>query len=89
MGIETGVVKTYQSYTSTLAQLKTSKENYDLSVKLLDLVMQKFQLGQGTIIDVRVAQNSFEIESFKLANLAYTAKVAEIELKRLANLLQP
>lgn len=89
LGIETGVVKTYQSYTSTLEQLKTAKENYDLSVKLLDLVMQKFQLGQGTIIDVRVAQNSFEVESFKLANLAYTAKVAEIELKRLANLLQP
>ncbi len=89
LGIETGVVKTYQSYTSTLEQLKTSKENYDLSVKLLDLVMQKFQLGQGTIIDVRVAQNSFEVESFKLANLAYTAKVAEIELKRLANQLKP
>jgi len=89
LGIETGVVKTYQSYTSTLAQLKTSKENYDLSIKLLDLVMQKFQLGEGTIIDVRVAQNSFEVESFKLANIAFTAKVAEIELKRLANLLQP
>ncbi len=89
LGIETGIVKTYQSYKSTLEQLKTSKENYDLSVKLLDLVMQKFQLGQGTIIDIRVAQNSFEVESFKLANLAYTAKVAEIELKRLANLLKP
>ncbi len=89
LGIETGIVKTYQTYTSTLAQLKTSKENYDLSIKLLDLVMQKFQLGQSTIIDLRVAQNSFEVESFKLASLAYTAKVAEIELKRLANLLQP
>jgi outer membrane protein len=89
LNIETGVVRTYQTYTSTLDQLKTSKENYELSIKLLDLVMQKFQLGQATIIDVRVAQQSFEIESFRLANLAFTAKVAEIELKRLANLLQP
>ena len=89
LNLETGVVKTYQTYTSTLDQLKTSKENYDLSIKLLDLVMQKFQLGQSTIIDVRVAQQSFENESFRLANLAFTAKVAEIELKRLANLLQP
>ncbi len=87
--LETGVVKTYQTYTSTLDQLKTSKENYELSIKLLDLVMQRFQLGQATIIDVRVAQQSFETESFRLANLAFTAKVAEIELKRLANLLQP
>jgi outer membrane protein TolC len=89
LSIETGIVKTYQTYTSTLDQLKTSKENYELSIKLLDLVMQKFQLGQSTIIDVRVAQQSFETESFRLANLAFTAKVAEIELKRLANLLQP
>ncbi len=89
LNIETGVVRTYQTYTSTLDQLKTSKENYELSIKLLDLVMQRFQLGQATIIDVRVAQQSFETESFRLANLAFTAKVAEIELKRLANLLQP
>ncbi len=89
LNLETGVVKTYQTYASTLEQLKTSKENYDLSIKLLDLVMQKFELGQATIIDVRVAQQSFELESFRLANLAFTAKVAEIELKRLANLLQP
>jgi len=89
LNLETGVVKTYQTYTGTLDQLKTSKENYDLSIKLLDLIMQKFQLGEATIIDVRVAQQSFEVESFRLANLAFTAKVAEIELKRLANLLQP
>ncbi len=87
LNIETGIVKTYQTYTSTLDQLKAAKQNYDLSIKLLDLVLQKFQLGQSTIIDVRVAQNSFEIESFRITNLAFTAKVAEIELKRLANQL--
>ena len=89
LNIETGVVRTYQTYTSTQAQLKTAKENYDLSIRLLDLIMQKFELGQATIIDVRVAQQSFELESYRLANLAYTGKVAEIELKRLANQLQP
>lgn len=87
--VETGVTRTYQTYTSTIAQLNTAKENYALSIELLKLVMQKFELGQATIIDVRVAQQSFETESFKIANLSYTAKVAEIELKRLANQLQP
>lgn len=87
--VETGVTRTYQTYTSTIAQLNTAKENYALSIELLKLVMQRFELGQATIIDVRVAQQSFETESFKIANLSFTAKVAEIELKRLANLLQP
>ena len=87
LNIETGIVKTYQTYSSTLDQLKTAKENYDLSIKLLDLVIKRFELGQATVIDLRVAQNSFETESFRMANLTFTAKVAEIELKRLANQL--
>ncbi|MES2003929.1 MAG: TolC family protein [Bacteroidota bacterium] len=84
---ETGVVRTYQSYTNTLAQLKTEQQNYALSTQLLDLVLQKFQLGQATIIDVKQAQQSFENEGYRLVNLAYAAKVAEIELKRLASQL--
>ncbi|MDD2792596.1 MAG: TolC family protein [Sediminibacterium sp.] len=87
--IETGAVKTYQAYSSSLEQLKTAKTNFELSTRLLDLVMQKFQLGQATIIDVKIAQQSFENESYRLVNLAYTAKVAEIELKRLSNSIQP
>lgn len=51
--------------------------------------MQKFELGQATIVDVKIAQQSFENESYRMVNLSYSAKMAEIELKRLANLLQP
>lgn len=89
LAIETGAVRTYQAYTSTKTQLKTAEENFELSKKLLDLVVQRFQLGQSTIIDLKVAQQSYENEAFRLINLSFTAKIAEIELKRLANLLQP
>ncbi len=86
---EVGMVKTYQGYRNTLAQLETEQKNYQLSMQLLDLVLQKFQLGQATIIDVRQAQQSFENEGYRLINLAYAAKAAEIELKRLAGQLTP
>ncbi len=84
---ETGVIRTYQSYESTLSQLQTEQKNYTLSTQLLDLVLQKFQLGQATIIDVKQAQQSFENEGYRLVNLNYAAKTAEIELKRLASQL--
>jgi outer membrane protein len=87
--IETGAVRTYQAYTSTIAQINTAAQNFELSKKLLDLVVQRFQLGQSTIIDLKVAQQSFENEAYRLINLSFTAKIAEIELKRLANMLQP
>lgn len=84
---ETGMVRTYQSYTNTLSQLETEQKNYDLATKLLDLVLQKFQLGNATIVDVKIAQQTFEDEGYRLVNLNYAAKVAEIELKRLASQL--
>ena len=55
---------------------------------LLNLVMQKYQLGQATMVDVKQAQQSFENAGFRLVSLKYTAKVAEIELKRISNQLK-
>jgi outer membrane protein len=50
-------------------------------------VLQKFQLGNATIVDVKIAQQTFEEEGYRLVNLNYSAKIAEIELKRLASQL--
>lgn len=84
---ETGMVRTYQAYTNSLQQLETEQKNYDLALKLVDLVLQKFQLGNATIVDVKLAQQTFEDEGYRLVNLNYAAKIAEIELKRLATQL--
>ena len=80
-------VKNWQAYTNNLQQVETAKANYDLSRKLLDLVMQKFQLKQATIVEVKNAQQSFENAGFLLVNVSFAAKAAEITLLRYANLL--
>ncbi|MCF0073069.1 TolC family protein [Dyadobacter sp. CY261] len=81
-------VKMYQTYQSSIEQLENQKKNYALSRQLLDLTLQRFELIQATIIDVREAQRSFEDAGYRLINLNYAAKAAEIELKRLSNTLQ-
>jgi len=81
------VVKSYQSYASTLKQLETEQQNYSLSSQLLELALKRFQFKQATIVDVKNAQQSFEQSGYRLVNLNYAAKSAEIELKRLANQL--
>ena len=81
------VVKLFQSYTDALKQLEAEQQNYKLSGQLLDLVLQKFQLRQATIVDVKNAQQSFEASGYRLVNLNYAAKSAEIGLKQLANIL--
>lgn len=82
------VVKTWQSYTSNLRQLDTQQKNYDLSVQLVNLVLQRFQLKQATSIDVTLAQQTFQNAAYALVNISYAAKAAEIELRKLANRLR-
>ncbi len=82
-------VKTYQAYTSSLIQLDTAKRTLELSQKLMDLVLQRFQLRQATIVDITLAQQAFETAAFSLINLSYASKSSEIELKRLINKLAP
>ncbi len=81
------VVKVYQSYAITIQQLKTEQGNYNLSNQLLELALQRFKFKQATIVDVKNAQQSFEASGYRLVNLNFAAKSAEIELKRLANKL--
>jgi outer membrane protein len=80
-------IKNWQAYNNNLQQLETAKANYDLSRKLLDLVLLRFQLKQATIVDVKNAQQSFENAGFLLVNVSYAAKAAEIQLRRYANQL--
>jgi outer membrane protein TolC len=85
--LNTSALSSFQSYQATLQQLQQAKDNYDLSRRLVDLTIQRFNLNVATIIEVREAQRSLEEAGFRLVNLSYAAKVAEIELKRLGNLL--
>jgi outer membrane protein TolC len=85
--LETNAIKTFNAYTNAITQMQTEADNYALSGQLLDLVMQKFELAQATIIEVRQAQQSFENAGYRLVNLQYTAKIAEIELNRLGSKL--
>ena len=87
LNYETDAVRTYQAYSNSINQLKMESENLKLSQQLLELISKKFELGQATIIDVKQAQQSFENASYRLINLTYTAKIAEVELKRLENIL--
>ena len=85
--LSTELFKTYQSYKNSLKQTPIEIQNFEMSQSLLNLVMQKYQLGQATMVDVKQAQQSFETAGFRLVSLRFNAKIAEIELKRLSNQL--
>ena len=86
--LRAGVVQQYQAYTNSINQLDSAASNYTLSKKLLDLTLLRYQYRQATILEVKSAQQSFELSGFRLVNLSFAAKAAEILLKQAANLLQ-
>jgi len=67
--------------------LESQQKNYELARQLLNLVLQRFQLRQATILELSQAQQSFVTSGFSLVNYSFVAKSAEIELKRVANQL--
>jgi outer membrane protein TolC len=81
--LKTDVFKTYLSYSTALQQIESQKTNYELAKKLMYIVMQNFQVNQATILEVKAAQTTYENAAYLLVNLQYSAKVGEIELKRL------
>jgi outer membrane protein TolC len=85
--LSTELFKTYQNYQNSLKQTPVEIENYKMSDALLALVMERFKLGEATIVDVKQAQQSFETAGFRLTSLQFSAKIAEIELKRMSNQL--
>ena len=84
---ESNAIKIFQSYTNSLKQMETQQKTYELSQKLVDLSYQRFQLAAATIIELREAQGSFENAGFRLVNLSYAAKIAEVEVKRVSGKL--
>jgi outer membrane protein TolC len=81
--LTSGAIKTHQSYNSAIQQLDAQKNTVELSGKLINVVLQRFQVNQATILDVKAAQASYENTGYQFINLSYAAKIAEIELKRL------
>ena len=81
--LKADAVRTWDAFASTLEQIDSQQQNYRDATKLVNIVIQRFRLNQATILDVKAAQASFEAAGNTLANLQYSAKIAEIELKRL------
>lgn len=82
-------LKAWEAYQQTLALVNTAQQSYSTAKKLLNLVQLRLDAGLSTLVDVKLAQQSFEDAGYRLTNYRYTAKSAEITLQQLAALLTP
>ena len=82
-------LKAWEAYQQQLRMVTTAQESYTTARKLLNLVQLRLDAGLSTLVDVKLAQQSFEDAGYRLVNYRYAAKAAEITLQQLAALLTP
>lgn len=82
-------LKAWQSYEKQLSLVTTAEQSYTTARQLLKLVQMRLDAGLSTLVDVRIAQQSFEDAGYRLVNYRYAAKSAEITLRQLGALLTP
>ena len=82
-------LKAWESYQKTLTLVTTAEQSYRTARQLLKLVQLRLDAGLSTLVDVKLAQQSFEDAGYRLVNYRYNAKSAEITLRQLAALLTP
>ena len=82
-------LKAWEAYQKQLSLVNTAEASYTTARQLLKLVQMRLDAGLSTLVDVRIAQQSFEDAGYRLVNYRYAAKSAEITLRQLAALLTP
>jgi outer membrane protein TolC len=81
--------KAWLAYEQTLTLVDTAEQNYTTARRLLKLIQMRLDAGIATLVDVRIAQQSFEDAGYRLVTYRYNAKSAEITLRQLAAILTP
>ncbi|AMR26909.1 hypothetical protein A0257_07175 [Hymenobacter psoromatis] len=81
--------KAWEAYQQQLASVAIAEQSYVTARQLLKLVQMRLDAGLSTLVDVKLAQQSFEDAGYRLTNYRYAAKSAEITLRQLAALLTP
>lgn len=77
----------WQLYSVALQQVENDKSSVATAREYVDLVEQRYNLGQSTVIDFREAQRSFEETNYRLISNQYLLKLAETDLLRLTGQL--
>lgn len=82
--LEADALTAFVAYQTSLSQLDNQEESYRLAGQVMDIQLQRYGIGQTTILDLRAAQLNFEETAAALIKARYIAKVAELELRRLS-----
>lgn len=87
MQLETDLAKSYLIYQNALDLLRLQKRNVNTAERNFARSQAAYDLGQITRIALREAQLNLVRARLEIINLRYSAKLAELDMQRIAGLL--
>ena len=88
MALENKLASLFTSYQTNNEWVKIEAKNVEIAKQNLDITLAKFKIGTITTIEFRTAQQNFVEANLRFATAQYQTKIAEINLKELAGVLQ-
>jgi outer membrane protein len=85
--IITDLLNNYTTYSNNLDLRRLESENLEVALENSRIALDRFRLGVSDALELREAQINAVNAQVRLLQAQYNAKVAEIELKRIAGLL--
>jgi outer membrane protein TolC len=83
LDLESQIYQSWNNAKLAFELLKLEEDNILLARENVTIAMQRYNIGNGTSIELMIAQQSYDLAQARLVTARYNAIAAEINLKRL------
>jgi outer membrane protein len=83
LSLRSSFEQAWQTYSIALEQVANDEKSVATAEQYVNLMEQRYNLGQSTVVEFREAQRSFEETNYRLISNQYLLKLAETDLLRL------
>lgn len=83
LSLRSSFEQAWQTYSIALEQVANDEKSVATAQQYVNLMEQRYNLGQSTVVEFREAQRSFEETNYRYISNQYLLKLAETDLLRL------
>lgn len=81
--VQVALRNSWLKFSSMLTIYEREKESTELAAQNVDIMSERFRLGESTVLELRETQSTFEAAQSRLADAYYNVRIAMLELQQL------
>lgn len=83
--LDAKIITAYRNFDYAQKMLKLNEENVAVADENVKIALERYRLNQSNSVEVKQAQSSYEEALYNVIAARYSAKIAEIELRKWSN----